>query len=517
MSHEKQILQLFHDGHSQRSIAVQLSISRNTVAKVLKAAELHPLDSVQLKSMEDVEIHQLLFPEEKFIPVLVVPDFDYIHKELLKSGVTLKLLWDEYVSDCRSANKPPYKYAHYCKLYQDYVNEHHLTMHIQHKPGIKVMVDWAGTKMQIYDRYTGNKTNVYLFVATLPFSMYTYAKACRTMNEEDWINAHIEMYEFFGGVTKLLVPDNLKTGVISHKKTEDPVINKSYQELANHYQTAILPARVLTPKDKAAVEGAVGNLSTHVIAKLRNSRFESLAELNRAIKKALEEFNNKPFQKKDGSRYSVFSEEEKNFLKPLPALKYEFAKWKKATVQLNYHISVDFQNYSVPYEYVKKQVDVRIATSTIEVYFNGNRISSHKRLYSPRGQYSTHIEHMPPNHQLYSEWDKNRFLKWAGSIGEATYSVIQKIFASYRVEEQAYKGCLSILKLADKYGAERLESACKVALEKISNPRYKNIRLILESGNDTIKSSSPKKSVEHDNSHAILRGAEYYGGNSNEK
>ena len=389
-------------------------------------------------------------------------------------------------------------------------------MHIQHKPGGKLMVDWARTKIPIYDRYTGEETKVYLFVATLPFSMYTFATACATMTQEDWINAHNLMYEYFGGVTKILVPDNLKTGIISNKKHEDPVTNPTYQELADHYQTALMPARVLTPKDKAAVEGAVGNLTNYIIGRLRNRKFINIAELNVTIKGLLDEFNKRPFQKKDGSRYSVFVEEELPFLKPLPSNPYELAKWKKATVQLNYHISVDYQNYSVPYEYVKKKVDVRYTKNSLEVFYNGTRICSHKRLSGRRGQYSTNVEHMPPNHQLYSEWDQKRFLNWAKGIGESTYTVIEKIFESYRIEEQAYKGCLSILKLADKYTAERLENACTVALEKIPSPRYKNLRLILEAGNDR-KIEKNVNEKNNDNTYALVRGASYYGGGNNEK
>lgn len=518
MSKEKSILQMLRDGYSQRHIAGSLHVSRNTVAKVAKAASEHQLSKEVLESMNEAEIRHTLFSEEALIPTLVTPDFPYIHKELLKNGVTLKLLWQEYVDTCRNTGRPPYGYSQYCKLYQDYVTQNKLTMHIQHKPGDKLMVDWAGTTLPLYDKTTGDSRKVYLFVATLPFSMYCYAQACSTMKEEDWINAHIAMYEFFGGVTRILTPDNLKVGILSNRKYEDPVINRSYQELANHYHTALLPARVLAPRDKAAVEGSVGNLTSHIIARLRNRKFFDLHTMNAAIRKELNQFNDAPFQKKDGSRHSVFLEEEAPFLQPLPKYPYEFAQWKSATVQLNYHIAIDFQNYSVPYEYVRKKVDVRYTKSSIEVYYKGNRICSHKRLSGRRGQYSTVAEHMPVNHQLYSEWDKARFLKWAAEIGEATHQVIQGIFDSYRIEEQAYKSCLSLLKLADKYTTERLEHACQAALERIPSPRYKNIRLILESGNDKVADLSNQSAMtSYDESYALVRGASYYGGGSHEK
>lgn len=517
MSKEKQILQLLRDGYSQRRTADALSVSRNTVAKVARAAADHNITGDRIDTIEETEVRRLLFPEESLIPVLVTSDFPYIHKELLKSGVTLRLLWEEYIDTCRSAGMPPYMYSQYCKLYQDYVDTNKLTMHIQHKPADRLMVDLAGTTLPLYDRTTGEACKVYLFVATLPFSMYCYAQACLTMKEEDWINANVAMYGYFGGVTRLLTPDNLKVGILSNKKYEDPVANRAYQELADYYHTALLPARVLAPRDKAAVEGTVGNLTSHIIAKLRNRKFFEIDEMNTAIWKELDKFNRNPFQKKDESRCSVFEEEESPFMQPLPAHPYEFAQWKTATVQLNYHIAIDFQNYSVPYEYARKKVDVRYIKNSIEIFYQGTRNCSHKRLYGRRGQYSTMVDHMPANHQLYSEWDSARFLKWASGIGGSTKQVVQKMFDAYRVEEQAYKGCLSLLKLADKYTTERLGQACKTALERIPSPRYKNIRLILESGNDKAAGFPHTARPFVSNQYAIVRGASYYGGGSHEE
>jgi len=355
MSKEKQILHLRTKGYSQRRIAGTLGVSRNTVAKVFKAFENHPISEDSLNTLNDQELHQQLFPEESQVPIMIIPDYDYVHKELLKSGVTLKLLWEEYVDTCRRSEKPPYMYSQFCKLYQEYVSKHHLTMHIKHKPGDKLMVDWVGTPLPLYDKLTGKSCKVYLFVATLPFSMYCFAKACLTMKEEDWINVNISMYEYFGASTRLLIPDNLKTGIVSNKKYEDPIANRAYQELADHYQTALLPARVAAPKDKAAVEGTAGQVTTHIIAKLRNRQFFNINEMNAAIRKELDRFNHNEFQKREGSRYSIFMEEELPFMQALPKYPYEFAQWKTATVQLNYHIAVDYQNYSIPYEYVKKK------------------------------------------------------------------------------------------------------------------------------------------------------------------
>ena len=231
MSKEKQILQYWGDGRSQRKTAASLGVSRNTVSSVIAAATREGITPQAAASMDEPDLIRKLFPEKAYQPVQVMPDFEKIHKELLRDGVTLRLLWEEYASTCSEAKQPPYMYSQFCKLYSDYVDKNRLTMHLQHKPGDKCMVDWAGTTMNIYDRITAEPCKCYLFVATLPFSMYCYAEACISMKQEDWINAHVHMFQYFGGVTRLLVSDNLKTGVISHKKGEDPVMNRCYQEL----------------------------------------------------------------------------------------------------------------------------------------------------------------------------------------------------------------------------------------------------------------------------------------------
>lgn len=517
MSKEKQILQLHADGRSGRWIANSLSVSRNTVSSVVSAATRTGLTVPVLLQMGEQELFKTLFPEKAAIPVQVAPNYEQIHKDLLRDGVTLSSLWEDYCDACRSAKQPPYMYSQFCKLYSDYVDRNKLTMHIYHKPGNKLMVDWAGTKFSYYDPDDGCEQACYLFVATLPFSMYCYAEAFTDMKQAAWINAHVHMYAYFGGSTRLLVCDNLKTGVIKNSRNDDPVFNRSYEELADHYNTALLPARVLAPKDKAAVEGTVGALTRRLVSKFHDKRFFSLNELNDAIRKELDAFNSRPFQKREGSRASVYVEEELPFMKPLPRFAYELAIWKVATVQMNYHVAFEKQNYSVPYAYVKKKVDVRSTDSVVEIFYHGSRICSHKRLRGRTGQYSTNVDHMPPNHQLYSEWNSDRFKSWAKTIGPSTKAVVDRIFDAYRVEEQAYKGCLSLLKLADRYSSSRLENACSVALLHIPSPRYKNIKLILEAGQD-LKSPACENAEQTDpvNKHMHLRGASYYGGGHNE-
>lgn len=312
-------------------------------------------------------------------------------------------------------------------------------------------------------------------------------------------------FRYFGGVAKIFQCDNLKTGVDRHGRNEVK-LNKAYNKLAEHYNTAILPCRVRSPKDKAFVEGTVGVISTFILAALRNRRFLPLAELNEAISERLYEFNPKSFQKRDGSRTIAFKEE-KAFLMPLPPTPFELSTWKIATVAPNYHIIVDKMNYSVPYEYIKRKVDVRITRSTVEIFFDGNRICSRRRLYGRPNQYSTNEEHMPADHQKYIQWNGERFNKWASKIGE-----IKAILSGYKVVQQGYKACIGLLKLADKYTPDRLENACKRALSFTPQPSHKNIQVILASGQDKQEEQFENAVSAAKEQYGFTRGDSYYGG-----
>jgi transposase len=451
------------------------------------------------------ELSQLLFPLGSTKPAYKMPDYDYIHREMAKSGVTLTLLWLEYCDRCRDSGQVPYKSTQFNKYYADYAKNTKATMHIHRKPGEIMEVDWAGQTAGIIDTDTGEIIQAYVFVAALPYSGYAYVEAFLSRNQECWITAHVNAYRFFGGVTRIVVPDNLKTGVEKVKK-EETVINKTYQEMAEHYGTAIIPARIRAPKDKPTVEGSVGIISTWILAALRNQQFLSLRELNAAIREKLMVFLEKPFQKKDGCRAVLFAEE-KPFLLPLPTKPFELATWKIATVQYNYHISVDTQNYSVPFEYIKQKTDVRITRNVIEVFFQGNRICSHPRLYGKSNQYSTIEAHMPPDHQKYVAWNGDRFKSWAAKIGEHTSAVISSFLGRHKVEQQGYKACMALLRLTDKYSVERLESACTKALSYTEEPSLKGIQAILKSGQDKLlKETAPHSSSEF----GLTRGADYY-------
>ena len=416
MTKYREILRLSSLGFSNRNIALSVPCSRNTVTKVLKRAQELEISWPLEDNQTDEVLEGLFYPKQSDRSQKRMPDYDYIHKELLRNGVSKKLLWTEYMEDCRANGDEPLMYSQFCYHIQQDEQKRRATMHINRKPGEQVEVDWAGDPAAIIDPDTGEILKAYIFVGVMTYSQYAYVEAFLDMKQKSWITAHVHMYEFFGGVARILVPDNCKTAVVHNGGWKDQQINETYQEMAEHYGTAIIPARVRTPKDKPNAEGTVGNISTWITAALRNEQFFSLAELNRVIREKLEQFNRRLFQKKEGSRLDLFLEDEKPLLAPLPATRFELSDWKTATVQFNYHISVDGMLYSVPYEYIKKKVDVKVTDTTIEIFYNHNRIASHRRLKGRPGRYSTITEHMPEDHQKYLEWNGDRFRKWAEGL-----------------------------------------------------------------------------------------------------
>ncbi|MGI6688826.1 MAG: IS21 family transposase [Christensenellales bacterium] len=515
MTKYREILRLASLGLSQQKIADNISVSKKTVNRVLKRAkELNifwPLEPDET----DAFLADKLFPTaQKQVPsTRKMPDFAYIQKELLRNGVNKKLLWTEYLEECRQSGEEPLMYSQFCYYIQQDEQKRRASMHINRKPGEQIEVDWAGNPAQITDPDTGEVIPAYLFVGVMSYSQYPYVEAFINEKQRAWITAHVHMYEYFGGVTPILVPDNTKTAIIHNNDWYNPKLNTIYHEMAEHYNTAIIPARVRAPKDKPNAEGAVGVISTWITAALRNEQFFSLSELNKAIRKKLEEFVHRPFQKKEGTRYEIFSNEELPLLAKLPDAPYELAEWKQATVQFNYHISVDGMLYSVPYEYIKRKVDVRITDQVVEIFFSHNRIASHRRLYGRKGQYSTTTEHMPKDHQEYLEWTGDRFRKWAATIGENTHEVVNAILASLRVEQQSYRSCMGLLKLADRYSVGELEAACTKALTYTASPSYKSVKNILVANKDQSQKDEKDNSnnvTQSNNTHAITRGGDYY-------
>ena len=510
MVNYREILRLHDLEYSMRQIASSVHSSRETIGDVCKLAKEKELLWPVCEEMTNAEILAVLYPDRIADKSRKMPDCSYMHKELAKSGVTLTLLWSEYCEEALQEKLIPYQYTQFCDHYRKYACKTKATMRIKRKPGEILEVDWAGDPLYVQDSITGEKIPAYLFVATLPCSLYSYAEVLPGMSQEHWINAHIHAYRYFGGSTRILVPDNTKTAVIKHGRS-NVVLNRVYQEMAEHYNTAVIPARPRTPKDKASVEGTVGILSTWLTAALRNGKFFSFTELNEAVYEKLEDFNAKPFQKKKGSRLSAFNEEEKDYLQRLPASSYEMAVWSTAKIQPDYLITVEKNKYSVPYEYIGHTVDIRHTNKTIEVFFKSHRIASHVRSLQhcePR----ILKEHMPEKHQSYLTSNRDTFLDWDDAVGPQTLTVMKSFLESVKVERQSFKTCSSLMRLADKYSVTRIETACERALSYTSSPSIRSIRTILKTGQDKLKNKQEPGNTHSSGNYGFTRGSAYYGG-----
>ncbi|WP_354005812.1 Mu transposase domain-containing protein [Fictibacillus terranigra] len=362
------------------------------------------------------------------------------------------------------------------------------------------------------DRDTGEKAKAYIFVATLPCSQLSYAEASLSMNLSAWITAHNHAYSYFGGSTQIVIPDNLKAGVTKHTLRE-LVLNPTYREMADHYGTVVMPARVGAPKDKPSVEGSVGVISTWIIAALRNTHCFSIEELNREVRGKLEEFNHRSFTRKQGCRFSAFEEEEKFALSPLPEIPYKMSEWRTAKVRPDYHVSVESMFYSVPYEYINRQVEVRLSENLVEIYFNHMRIASHKRLYGKFGQLATTHDHMPDNHKLYVDQTPENAKEWAGSIGGNTLKVIHYLLDSSQTEKLALQSIFSLKKTERRYSKYEIERACKMIISMTARPTVKGIQTLLANNKKNDAELELKRKAESTNNHyGFMRGAAYYGG-----
>ncbi len=515
------IITLYEQGISQRQISQLTHTSRDVIRLITKSAQQHQIKSDQLLNLTDAEIEKMLDVhfggQSQPNQMYEMPDYDYYSRELKKPGVTMMLLWEEYVQQCKRNGKVPYQKTQFKKYFHDYIQQNEFTDIIRHKPGESIEVDWAGTRPYWTDPDTGEIIEGYLFVGVLSYSGYGYAEVTADMKSEAWINCHIHMFEYFDGITRFLIPDNLKTGVIKHPKDEEVELNKRYQEMGDYYGIAILPGRVRKPKDKPLAENLVGKYTTEIIARLRNNKYFSMEEYNKACLKEVKRVNEKPFQKKPGSRSEKFFQEEKEHLKPLPLYPYEYAIWKKAKVQNNSHISYGKKFYSVPYEYLGQEVDLRITGRTITIYHQGTKLCVHNIIMTYDGAYSTIPEHMPKGSNAREPWNKERFIKWANKIGMNTTTVITNLFTQYSYEQQAYNGAKSILLLADTYTPERLERACNIALNNLSRVRFRDIKGILKNNHDLeYQDNNPIVRIPDNSTPSpYLRGSRYYGGKKN--
>ncbi|TKW74822.1 MAG: IS21 family transposase, partial [Bradyrhizobium icense] len=456
----KLVLRLRAEGFTGRQIAAQ-GMSRHSVAAVIDAADREGLSWDDVADLDEQAVYARLFPGRgEHVSVHAQPDWEQVHKELARVGVTLKLLHGEYVDDCRTAGTTAMGYDRFCKNYQQHVLIAGAASRVGHKAGQTIEVDWSGKTMTLTDPATGGSTRVYLFVATLPFSRFSFVEPTLDMRQDTWLRAHVAMFEFFGGSVPRIVPDNLKTGVIAHPREGEIILNDAYRELAAHYSAAVLPGRVKKPKDKASVEGTVGNIATAVIAALRHQSFATLADLRAAIYERVAVFNAQPFQKRAGSRSSVFTTEERPLLRPLPAVAYEIASWVYARrVQKNGHVVFDKNFYSVPYAHIGSSVDLRVTDTMIEIFTGDQRIASH--VLAPPGvvnDYRTHDSHVPDGGR-YEPWDATRVRQWATRVGPDTTTVVNRIFESVTIDEQGLDAALAVLRLTRRYSSDRVEAA----------------------------------------------------------
>src|SRR5690625_3023284 len=513
----QKILELHAENVSLRSIAMITQHSRQKITEIVELAKKKGVKIPLEEEMTDSWLEDFLYPEKKQeASGRHLMDFEYIHQELGKANITLTLLHDEYVREAHNAQKVPYAYSKFDEHYRDYAMKDKATMRIRRKPGEILEVDWAGTTLSVIDSDTGEKRKVYVFIATLPCSQLFYVEGSYHMDLPSWIRLHQHTFEYIGGIPQILVPDNLKTGVTKHTSRE-LILNKVYAEMATHYQTIVMPARVRSPRDKASVESSVNIVTTWIIQALRNTTCFSLEELNKEIWSKLELLNHRPFQNRPGSRWSAFLEEEKFALSPLPNSPYKLSEWRKEKVRPDYHITINSMFYSVPYELIGREVEIKVSPHIIEVYFNHMRVASHQTLYGQFGQFSTLKDHMPDNHRLYIEQTPEEAIKWGSELGPSVLDVVTFILEQYEVEKQALNAIFTLKKLERKYSSYEIEQACKLVLQATNRTTVISVKTkIKQLHKEDERKASTRDSKSIDEKYGFTRGASYFGGKSNE-
>ncbi|MBD3378148.1 IS21 family transposase [candidate division KSB1 bacterium] len=502
----KKIIKLYHAGLSRRLIGTTLNKPKSTVSDYITRFEKSDLGRDDLESKTSAEIYRALFPDDSLRPkqrlTKVLPDFKKMHQELKKKYITRQLLWVEY-KEAHPNNH--YGYTHFCNLYKAWQKRVKISMRINHKAGEKMFLDYSGLKWEIIDKDTGEVQDVDIFVATLGASGYTYAEASMDQTLPSFINCTVNAFTFFGGAPELLVPDNLKSAVTKANKY-DPQINDSYQDMAEHYSAAVLPARPYRAKDKAKVELSVKLVQRWILAKLRRQQFFSVPELNKAIFALLNDFNNRIIKIYGKSRHELYLEVDKPALKPLPTQRYVYRGFKPCKVNIDYHIEVEDCFYSVPYQLAGETVSAIYTSDSVEISFNNKRVALHVRQYR-KGAYSTKEEHMASAHRLYGTWTPSRLINWGGSFGANTRTLISTILASRPHPEMGFRSCLAILNAAKHHSdnhAVELTSKKMLELECYKVSHFKDI-LKYKTWQEPQQSDAllPKK-------HQNLRGQAYY-------
>jgi transposase len=490
---------------SHREVASSLGVSPGSVGSVLARATAAGLDWSKVLQLADAELETKLYgPRIEPGAQRALPDPVYIHTERRRPGVTLELLHLEYLEK----HPDGYRYTQFCEHYRDWLKKRGQSMRQVHEAGEKLFVDYSGKKPHIIDGHTGEVIEVELFVAVLGASNFTFAEASRTQRGPDWIESHVRALQEIGGVPGALVPDQLKSGV-TRPCWYEPGVQRTYAELARHYGTVVLPARPKHPRDKAKVEVGVKIAQRWILARLRNETFFSLEALNGRIAELRDDLNDRRMRLYGASRRELFDRLERPALRALPMDRFVYGEWTKGKVNIDYHVQVDNHFYSVPHPLVHEDVEAWTTASMVEIFLRGDRVTSHVRSYV-RGRHTTKPEHMPKAHQKHLEWTPTRFIQWAGDIGPKTKELVEAILAERPHPEQGYRSCLGILRLAKRYGNDRLEAAC--ARGVVARARsYRHVDSILKNGLDRAplpeSDESPGSQRE---THENIRGGGYY-------
>ena len=499
----REVLRLHYDHDlSTNLISRACGIARSTCQEYIKRFVSRGWAWPLPESFENTDLDALLFSlppnDERKKPT---PDWKEIRRELSRKGVTLKLLWQEY----RGQHPDGYGYTQFTEHYRLWSGHLDVTMRQTHKAGEKLFVDYAGMTMDIVDACTGEVVTAQIFVAALGASNFIFAEATPDQSLASWIGSHTRALQVIGGVPEVVVPDNLKSGVKSPCRYE-PEINPAYQEWAQHYGVAVIPARVRKPRDKAKVESAVLIVERWVLAPLRNRRFFSIAELNDAIRDQLEELNGRPLKGVGRSRQDLHDSVDRPALHPLPKDHYEIADWKNAKVNLDYHIEVEKHFYSVPYTLARKHVEVRHTQGIVEIFYQGTRVASHRRSYKVY-QYTTNPDHMPKSHQEAAGWTPERFKAWGGKIGPYVLGMVEDVLGRRQHPEQGYRSILGLLRLESTFGPDRLNRACQRALRYGLTGR-RPVHEILKKKQDML--ALPEQEQLPLPAHDNVRGANFY-------
>lgn len=503
----KELLRLKYEcALSFERIGRALRVSKGVVAKYVKAAEVAGLDWAQIRDLDEEALERRLSLRSGRGAAhgYVAPDFAHVHQELKRKSVTLALLWEEYR---QGTGEAAYQYSRFCDLYRAFARSLKRSMRQTHRAGEKLFVDYAGDTVPVIDATTGEMRRAHIFVAVLGASNYTFACATAAETQVDWLGGLGRALQFIGGTPELIVPDNPRA-MIGEANRYEPEPQRAVAEFAAHYGTAVLPARPYRPQDKAKVEVGVQIVQRWILARLRNQRFFSLAELNTAIATLVDDLNRRPFKKLPGCRRDAFESLDRPALRPLPATPFQYAQWKKARANIDYHVEVDGHYYSVPHALVRQEIEIRLTVGSVECFFKGKRIAAHPRSARP-GAHSTVPEHMPASHRAHAEWTPGRMLNWAATLGPATTEIVRYQLESRPHPEQGYRACLGVMRLAKTYGQSRLEAACARAMA-LGARRYKSVASILKAGLDRQPLPGTAQTELTLPSHGNVRGSSYY-------